>query len=42
MGNRCRKLRWHALDVDKAARAAYTQQAPGCIWFTGAFLGARA
>lgn len=32
---RASNVRWQALDVDRAARAAMKQQRPRCIWFTG-------
>ena len=32
---RAANVRWQALDVNQAARAALMQQRPRCIWFTG-------
>ncbi len=32
---RADNLRWQALDVDRAARAAIKGQRPRCVWFTG-------
>jgi bifunctional enzyme CysN/CysC len=32
---RAENIRWQALDVDRAARAALKGQHPRCVWFTG-------